>query len=205
MKDKTNIFIATIVMLILVGITSYAQKAGESKSYFFGDHILLQIGKKIRIWVKSLPNAVFKVSFSGLPSFVKTNNQRDWIFAFSAHKARCFNTPQILSDSSFTYHDITIDDVQLFSKQSNIKLPLSLFKANHPSSGISDANLPRTRGLININSFTQNYMLSISLNLQLFDFHVVLFLSNFKKVIKQKVACLDFFSNHNDQLKISMT
>lgn len=205
MNSKTTISSAISATLIFISIASHAQKADVSKSYFFGDHILLQIGKKVRIWVKSLPNAVFKVSFSGLPSFVKTYNQRDWIFAFSAHKARCFNTPQILSYSSFTHHDITVDDVQLFSKQSNIKLPLSLFKANYPSLGINDANLPRTRGLINTNSFTQNYMLSIILNLQLFDFHVVLFISNFKKIIKQKVACLDFFSNHNDQLKISMT
>jgi sialate O-acetylesterase len=134
------------ITTILISILSYSTGLFQTSvkvPYFFGDNMVLQRQKPIRIWGTSFPKKSFEIEFAGERRKVKADASGTWKTEFSAKEAGGPFEMKFLSDSAFTLKNILIGDVYLCSGQSNMEL--RVFQAFNSAYELRSADFPDIR------------------------------------------------------------
>jgi sialate O-acetylesterase len=139
---KTWLVLTIIVINILRHSIGFSQGTIQLP-YFFGDNMVLQRQKPIRIWGSSLSKKSFEIEFDGKKINVKTDKSGDWKVEFPAKEAGGPYEMKFLSDTVFTLKNIMIGDVWLCSGQSNMEWTvMQTFNSGYE---LRDADIPEIR------------------------------------------------------------
>ena len=111
--------------------------------YFFGDNMVLQRQKPIKLWGTAIPKTAFTVTFAGEIKKIKVDAAGKWKVSFPAKEAGGPYEIKVISDSSFSFKNILIGDVWLCSGQSNMEWPVS--KVFNAAYELKNADFPKIR------------------------------------------------------------
>ncbi len=134
--------IGIVFLSIVFSGNSFSQNAIQLP-YFFGDNMVLQRQKPIRIWGTASPQKSFEIEFRGEKKKVKPDGSGKWRTAFQAAEAGGPYEMKFSGDKPFAIKNILIGDVWLCSGQSNMQWEvMSSFNSGYE---LRNANLPEIR------------------------------------------------------------
>ncbi len=114
-------------------------------AHFFGDHMVIQRDKPIRIWGKSHPGENVRVRLSIRDLTVKADAQGNWLMELEALPASSQGKAMTVQsgDTTITYDNIVVGDVWICGGQSNMEDDISY--VYHGDMEVSSANHPMIR------------------------------------------------------------
>ncbi|MCX6225526.1 MAG: hypothetical protein NTV01_12385 [Bacteroidia bacterium] len=127
-------------------ILSYSTGLSQGKiqmSFFFGDNMVLQRQKPIRIWGTSSSKKSFEIEFISEKRKVKPYESGNWKVEFSAKEAGGPIEMKFLSDTVFSLKNVMIGDVWLCSGQSNMEW--TVMQSFNSGYELRSANIPEIR------------------------------------------------------------
>jgi len=146
MKSRTIKKLGLSLTIIVLYFLSYS--AGLSQGtiqlpYFFGDNMVLQRQKPIKIWGTSFSKKSFEIKFTGEKRKVKPDASGNWKVEFPAKEASGPYEMKFLSDSLFSFKNVMIGDVWLCSGQSNMEW--TVMQAFNSGYELRSADIPEIR------------------------------------------------------------
>lgn len=132
-------FRLAFLALLLAAAPSFAEL---TVAHIFGDHMVIQRDKPVRVWGTAAPEAEVQVRFSGRDLTGQADTHGQWLVEFAALPAE--SQPQSLTvrsdNDTVSYDDILIGDVWVCGGQSNMEDVISyvyegdveVASANHP-------------------------------------------------------------------------
>ena len=114
-------------------------------AHFFGDHMVIQRDKPIRIWGTSQPGENVRVRFSIRDLTVKADAQGNWRMELEALPVSSQGKAMVIQsgDTTITYDNILVGDVWICGGQSNMEDEISY--VYHGDMEVSSANHPMIR------------------------------------------------------------
>jgi len=114
-------------------------------AHFFGDHMVIQRDKPIRIWGTSQPGENVRVRFSIRDLTVKADAQGNWQMELEALPVSSQGKALVIQsgDTTITYDNILVGDVWICGGQSNMEDEISY--VYHGDMEVSSANHPMIR------------------------------------------------------------
>lgn len=134
---KRNIFLFLLLAL------NYFAFAEVRLPKLFGDKMVLQRGKEIKIWGWADKNETVTIQFNKQIKTGKANKNGTWIIVLSPEQAGGPYELLVKGKNSISLKDILIGDVWVCSGQSNMEWPLS--SAINAEQEIRSANYPQIR------------------------------------------------------------
>jgi sialate O-acetylesterase len=132
-----------IVFLSFVFLSNTFAQNTIQLPYFFGDNMVLQRQKPIKIWGTSSSKKSFEIEFRGEKKKIKPDGSGKWKTEFKSAEAVGPYEINFISDNPFTFKNILIGDVWLCSGQSNMQWDvMSSFNSGYE---LRNANLPEIR------------------------------------------------------------
>ncbi|MFX1681419.1 sialate O-acetylesterase [Mitsuaria sp. CC2] len=110
---------------VLLGLAATAAQADVRLASVFGDNMVLQRDRPIRIWGWAAPGRTLNVTLAGRQAVAKAGSDGRWTAQLPAMKAGGPHQLRVLGDGETTRRDILIGDVWLLGGQSNMEWPLS--------------------------------------------------------------------------------
>lgn len=142
MKMKWRVDVL-VLLLTIVNATFGALAAIEMPS-IFGDHMVLQQGKKVALWGTAAPNEKITVSIGDKYSETTANAQGEWkVVIGRMSKGGPYDLVVKGKDSTLRFSDVLLGEVWLGSGQSNMQWPVK--SAANPEEEIANANFPNIR------------------------------------------------------------
>ena len=114
-------------------------------AHFFGDHMVIQRDKPIRIWGTSQPGENVRLRFSIRDLTVKADAQGNWQMELEALPVSSQGKALVIQsgDTTITYDNILVGDVWICGGQSNMEDEISY--VYHGDMEVSSANHPMIR------------------------------------------------------------
>jgi sialate O-acetylesterase len=116
-------FLSVLSLSLL--LTASALRADVSCAKIFGDHMVLQREKPLRIWGTADAGERILVEFAGQRERCTTDRDGNWSVTFKALKAS--STPRVLSvtgKNKLSFSDVLVGEVWICSGQSNMEKPI---------------------------------------------------------------------------------
>ena len=137
-------FPAFLLLLTFVPL-SCLLGAELSVAHFFGDHMVIQRDKPIRIWGTAQPGENVRVRFSIRDLTVKADAQGHWRMELEALPVSSQGKALVIrsGDTTITYDNILVGDVWICGGQSNMEDEISY--VYHGDMEVSSANHPMIR------------------------------------------------------------
>ncbi|WP_158279933.1 sialate O-acetylesterase [Coraliomargarita sinensis] len=112
---------------------------------FFGDHMVLQAGKPVKLWGTAEPEATVAVQFAGKTFSTESNVEGKWSLHLPAMLVDAEGQPlQVVSGKDrLNFQDVLLGEVWLASGQSNMEWPLE--RVDPEREAIMAADLPEVR------------------------------------------------------------
>jgi len=112
------------VLLAWLGVSALAE---VRLAKVFGDHMVLQRQKPVRIWGTTDPGAQVTVTFAGQTRTVTTNPQGKWLAQLDPLAASGESRELTVKSGvrTVTLHDVLVGEVWITPGQSNMELPLA--------------------------------------------------------------------------------
>jgi sialate O-acetylesterase len=143
---KNNVILILLALTVSVSSLAY----GEVKpAGIFGDHMVLQRQKKVRIWGEAVPGEQVSVSFHGQTATGQAGKDGTWSIELQPMEAGGPFELTILGKNKIVYKDVMVGEVWLCSGQSNMGFGVG--SVENAKSEIASANFP------NIRHFTKGY------------------------------------------------
>jgi sialate O-acetylesterase len=134
---------SVIFILFFLSPNSGFSQGSIHLPYFFGDNMVLQRQKPIKIWGTSSFKKSFEIEFTGEKRKVKPDASGKWKVEFSSKEAGGPYEMRFFTDSAFTLKNILIGDVYICSGQSNMEWDvLASFNSGFE---LHNANFPEIR------------------------------------------------------------
>ena len=113
--------------------------------HIFGDHMVIQRDKPIRMWGSAEPEATVQVRLAELHGIIKANQHGTWSLELEALPANAEGTTLSVTSNSETieYQDVIIGDVWILGGQSNMEDELE--NVYHGDMEVASANHPNIR------------------------------------------------------------
>jgi sialate O-acetylesterase len=144
---KNKLFFLIGFLTMFVSSAVFAQNDIQLP-YFFGDNMVLQCQKPIKIWGTAVSRKAFEIQFRGERKKVKPNALGRWEAVFKPAEAGGPYEMVFSGGSPFTLKNILIGDVWFCSGQSNMEMRvLASFNSGYE---LRNANNPEIRS-INVN------------------------------------------------------
>jgi len=105
-----------------------------------GDNMVLQQGRKVRLWGTAQPGESVKVSFAGQSVHATADTQGHWQVFLSSLQAGGPSALTIAGTNTLTFKNVLVGDVWICSGQSNMEFPL--VNANGGAEAVAQANYP---------------------------------------------------------------
>ncbi|ANW95375.1 hypothetical protein AXE80_03360 [Wenyingzhuangia fucanilytica] len=102
--------------------SNQSHTSGFKVAKVFGDHMVLQQNKPIRIWGSAKVGTKISAKFDDEEKEIITNKDGEWLLTFKARKASF--KPHLLKINNIIFKDILIGEVWICSGQSNMYFPL---------------------------------------------------------------------------------
>lgn len=110
-----------IITLLTLLLTAPAALAEVTLPAVFGDHMVLQRDKEVRIWGKAKPGEQVVVSFAGGQKKVKADGQGNWAVKLAKHAASAQGqTLTIQGKNKIEIKDVLVGEIWVASGQSNM-------------------------------------------------------------------------------------
>jgi sialate O-acetylesterase len=134
----------TLIYLTLLLIGSHAM-AQLSMPNVFGDHMVLQADKPVKLWGQASPEAELTASYAGNSMKVLADAQGAWSLSLPPMKASADGAELTVSDGKNTleFEDVLVGEVWFASGQSNMHWSLSKIDPNKEA--ITAADTPNIR------------------------------------------------------------
>ncbi len=113
-----------LLSLLLILLTAAAQ-AEVRLSEVFGDHMVLQRDRPLRIWGRATPGQVLTVEISGHTGSARAGADGRWRVQLAALPAGGPHRLVVKGDQTLVLNDVLIGDVWLLGGQSNMEWPLA--------------------------------------------------------------------------------
>ena len=113
--------------------------------WFFGNNMVLQRQKPVKVWGTAKAGSSFSISFAGKSNEIMVDGNGKWQTTFAAMQAGGPYEMKIMSDSSFSFKNIMMGDVWLCSGQSNMEW--TMLKTFNASYALQHADYPLIRCL----------------------------------------------------------
>ena len=131
--------LALVLLLILLS-TVYAEVKVPA---LISDQMVLQQGRKIRLWGTAQPGEKVTVSFAGETATTEAGADSRWQVHLGPYKAGGPYILKITGKNRLTFHNVLVGEVWVCSGQSNMEWPL--MKAAHGVAETAQANHPQIR------------------------------------------------------------
>jgi len=109
----------------LLGLLAASAHAEVRLAHVFGDHMVLQRDKPVRVWGWATPGRTLSVELAGGKASAKVGADGRWTAQLPALKAGGPHRLRVTGDGQTERSDLLIGDVWLLSGQSNMEWPLS--------------------------------------------------------------------------------
>ena len=138
-------YFPALLLLLTFAPLSCLLGAELSVAHFFGDHMVIQRDKPIRIWGTSQPGENVRVRFSIRDLTVKADTQGNWRMELEALPVSSQGKAMVIQsgDTTITYDNILVGDVWVCGGQSNMEDEISY--VYHGDMEVSSANHPMIR------------------------------------------------------------
>ncbi|MFT3948541.1 MAG: sialate O-acetylesterase [Agriterribacter sp.] len=141
MKPATCI--STLIIFFGIHAGSVMSQNIIKVAAIFGDDMVLQRQKPVKIWGESKNDNRFVVSFKGETKQVKPDRHGKWSVSFSPSEAGGPYEMLFSGEENFSFHNILMGDVWFCSGQSNMEWPaMSAFNGGYE---LKHANYPEIR------------------------------------------------------------
>ena len=140
-----RLYATTAALLAVGGLALPAARAEIKLPPIYGDHMVLQQGKELRIAGTATPGEAVTVSIAGRQASGKAGERGEWTVALSALPVGVQPTElSVAGDGhSFTFKDVLVGDVWVCSGQSNMEFPA--YRASTAAAALASADLPLVR------------------------------------------------------------
>ena len=118
MKKKT----ALPLLLALLAATAQAE---VRLSTVFGEHMVLQRDRPLRLWGQATPGQTLTVALAGRKASTRVGADGRWRVQFAPLPAGGPHRLRVQGDQTVELHDVLIGDVWLLGGQSNMEFPLA--------------------------------------------------------------------------------
>lgn len=134
-----------LLLSALLILASPLASAKLTIAHFFGDHMVIQRDKPIRVWGTAAPDTNVRVMFSERDLTVKSNADGKWVMELEALPANSLAKSMSVSsgEETITYDDILVGDVWVCGGQSNMEDTISY--VYHGDMEVASANHPHIR------------------------------------------------------------
>lgn len=130
-----------LVLFLISTLSSFAQ---IRLPVFFGDHMVLQQQRPIRIWGTALPGEWVRVSMEGRVTVATADDEGKWVATFGAVAAGGpYELKMQTPSDTMTLSDVWVGEVWFCLGQSNMEWPLR--RATNGAAEIAAAALPQIR------------------------------------------------------------
>ena len=138
-------YFPAFLLLLTFAPLSCLLGAELSVAHFFGDHMVIQRDKPIRIWGTAQPGENVRVRFSIRDLTVKADAQGHWRMELEALPVSSQGKALVIrsGDATITYDNILVGDVWICGGQSNMEDEISY--VYHGDMEVSSANHPMIR------------------------------------------------------------
>ena len=138
-------YFPAFLLLLTFAPLSCLLGAELSVAHFFGDHMVIQRDKPIRIWGTAQPGENVRVRFSIRDLTVKADAQGHWRMELEALPVSSQGKALVIrsGDTTITYDNILVGDVWICGGQSNMEDEISY--VYHGDMEVSSANHPMIR------------------------------------------------------------
>ncbi|MFU8893269.1 MAG: sialate O-acetylesterase [Luteolibacter sp.] len=115
--------------LLFAILMVHAAAAELSVPAFFGDHMVLQADKPVKIWGQSAPGAEVSAVYNDQTAQTRADEQGNWSLKLPVLQASAMGASLSISDGRKTlqFEDVLVGEVWFASGQSNINWPLKRF------------------------------------------------------------------------------
>lgn len=118
------------ILLLDCGFLGPVADAALRLPHIFGDHMVLQRDKSVRIWGWAEPQDKIAVEFAGRTRTATAANDRTWLVTLpclaASREGRELRISSTSSTESVTFSDFLVGEVWLCGGQSNMQMPLWL-------------------------------------------------------------------------------
>lgn len=121
-KAMRKVFLFISVFCILPLLPSRAQAEIRVPS-IIGDNMVVQQGRKARVWGTAQPGESVTVTFAGRTERATTDAQGHWQTLFGPLKAGGPFVLTIAGSNTLTFKNVLVGDVWICSGQSNMEFP----------------------------------------------------------------------------------
>ena len=135
-----------ITFLLLLMIASLGANAKITMPKLFGDNMVLQRNKPIKVWGWAASNEKIEVQFRQQIKKLKAGKDGKWLVELDPEQAGGPFQLIIKGSNTLEYNNVLIGEVWLCSGQSNMEMPIAGWgKINNYQKEIKDADYPQIR------------------------------------------------------------
>ena len=128
--------------LILMLLATFA-KAEVQPAHIFGDHMVLQRDKPIKIWGRADRGEAVTAEFHGQKKSATTGSDGNWAIFLEKEAAGGPFTLKIMGKNTVVFSDVLVGEVWICSGQSNMEWPVG--EAMNAAAEMAAANFPKIR------------------------------------------------------------
>jgi len=145
-NNPTMYMMKTLKVLLCIAVLLSAGQAMAQLSMpsVFGDHMVLQAGKNVKLWGQAAPAAVVEASYGDVSMQVRADTNGTWSLSLPALPASAEGAELTVSDGQQTlrFENVLVGEVWFASGQSNMQRNLSQIGAKET---IATADYPNIR------------------------------------------------------------
>jgi sialate O-acetylesterase len=131
------------LLILFIGIWPLHAQPGQAEirvPSIIGDNMVVQQGRKTRVWGTAQPGESVSVSFAGSTRRTRADGQGHWQIFLGPLKAGGPFTLTITGGNTLTFKNVLVGDVWICSGQSNMEFPL--VNASGGAEAVAQANYP---------------------------------------------------------------
>jgi sialate O-acetylesterase len=132
---------------LIIGLLAFAGQAMAQLSMpnVFGDHMVLQAGKPVKLWGKASPDAAIRAEFGGQQAEAQADSEGRWTLHLPKLEISRQGAELKVSDGADTlrFEDVLVGEVWFASGQSNMEWPLTGVQGG--ATAIAEADIPEIR------------------------------------------------------------
>jgi sialate O-acetylesterase len=113
------------VLPLILALCALNAHAEVRLAEVFGEHMVLQRDRPLRLWGQATPGQTLKVSFAGRQARAQAGSNGRWQVQFPPLPAGGPHRLQVQGDTTVELKDVLIGDVWLLGGQSNMEWPLA--------------------------------------------------------------------------------
>ena len=141
MKNRQLLLLSLTHLLLLTLVVTVSAEVRVPS--LIGDNMVLQQGKKVRIWGWANPKERVSVEIAGSKATAVTDDNGRWQTMLGPLKAGGPFTLNITGSNALSFKNILVGEVWVCSGQSNMEWPL--INANNGAATVAQANYPEIR------------------------------------------------------------